>query len=177
MPGLFQSLLDRPALTRVRRNHGLEHASIHLLSQKYPQRSFVGRSDPSGFYIYGDVETSTLGELIHEALQRLRDGEQELAIHPNCGTNLVTAGLLAGSASFLALLGSEREGWRKRLDRMPNAIILAMGALILAQPLGRAAQKHITVQSDPGDLEVLGIQRIREDPRPLHRIITSISHE
>lgn len=173
---MLRSLLNRPAITRVRRNHGLEHATIHLLSQKYPGRSFMGRSDPGGFYIYGVVETDDLEALVREALARLRAGEHRLAIHPNCGTNLVTSGLLAGGASYLALMGSEQDGWRRRLERMPNAIMLAMGALLIAQPLGRAAQRHLTVQADPGDLEILGIQRVREDPRPLHRIITSLSH-
>jgi hypothetical protein len=176
MPSLLQNLLDKPVLSHVRRNHGLEHATIHLLSQAHPQRSFIGRSDPGGFYIYGEVETSHLEEIIHEALNRLREGEHQLAIHPNCGTNLVTSGLLAGGASFVALMGSESEGWRRRLDRLPNAILLAMGALILAQPLGFAAQRHLTVQAEPGDLEILGVQRIGEEPRPVHRIITSTAH-
>ena len=176
MPSFLQTFLNNPILSRIRRNHALEHATIHLLSKVYPQRPFIGRSDKGGFYIYGEVESTQLGGVIQEALDRLRNGEHQLAIHPNCGTNLVTSGLLAGGASFLALMGTEREGWRRRLERLPNAILLTMGALILAQPLGRAAQKYLTVQADPGDLEILGIQRIAEEPRPIHRIITSTSH-
>jgi hypothetical protein len=177
MPTLIQSLLRRPTLSRIRRNHGLEHATIHLLSQKHPQQSFIGRSDPGGYYIYGEVETTELQQIAHEALARLRRGEHHLAIHPNCGTNLVTSGLLAGGASFLSLIGSDKEGWRKRLDRLPNAILLTMIALLISQPLGRAAQKHVTVQADPEDLEILGIQRLGEEPRPIHRIITTTSHD
>jgi hypothetical protein len=164
-------------LSRIRRNHGLEHATIHLLSQRFPQRAFIGRSDAGGFYIFGEIETARLEETVSEALMRLRRGEHQLAIHPNCGTNLVTSGLLAGGASFLALMGSEKEGWRQRLGRLPNAILLSMGALMLAQPLGRAAQKHLTVQADPEDLEVLGVQRVAEDPRPFHRVVTSSTYD
>lgn len=173
----LQSLLHTPTLSRIRRNHALEHATIHLLSQQYPRRSFIGRSDAGGFYLYGHVETSILEETVNEALKRLRLGEHQLAIHPNCGTNLATSALLAGGTSFLALMGTEGEGWRRRLDRLPNAIILTMGALLLAQPLGRAAQKHLTVQANPEDLEVLAIQRVSEEPRPFHRVVTSTSHE
>jgi hypothetical protein len=177
MPTLIQSLLRHHTLSIIRRNHGLEHATIHLLSQRYPRRSFIGRSDPGGFYIYGEVETSELQQIVHDALDRLRRGEHHLAIHPNCGTNLVTSGLLAGGASFLSLMGSEKEGWRKRLERLPNASLLTMAALIIAQPLGRAAQKHVTVQADPEDLEILGVQRLGEEPRPIHRIVTATSHD
>ena len=176
MPNTLQSFLRQPAISRVRRNHGLEHATIHLLSQKYPRRSFVGRSDQGGFYIYGKVETADLYDIVEEALGRLRGGEHLLAIHANCGTNLVTSGLLAASASFVALMGSEKDTWRRRLDRLPTAILLSMGALLVAQPLGRAAQRHLTVQADPEDLELLGIHRVREDPRPFHRIVTSSSY-
>lgn len=176
MPNLLQSLLNQPTLSHVRRNHGLEHATIHLLTRDYPRRSFIGRSDPGGFYIYGHIETSALENIAHEALQRLRQGERQLAIHPNCGTNLVTSGILAGGASFIALLGSDKDGWRRRLDRLPNAILLSMGALLLAQPLGRAAQRHLTVDATPGDLEILGVHRVGEEPRPFHRIVTSILH-
>ncbi|TFH37681.1 MAG: hypothetical protein E4G99_01885 [Anaerolineales bacterium] len=177
MPSLLQSLLHNPTISRIRRNHGLEHATIHLLSQRHPQRTFIGRSDAGGFTLFGEVETSTLRELVLDALARLRRGEHQLAIHPNCGTNLVTSALLAGGASFFALTGSEREGWLRRLERLPNAILLSMGALLIAQPLGRAAQKHMTVQADPQDLEVLGIHRMGEEPRPIHRIITAPSYD
>jgi hypothetical protein len=177
MPSLLQPILRQPTLSRIRRNHGLEHATIHLLSQRFPHRSYIGRSDPGGFTIYGKIETENLEEIVAEALLRLRRGEHHLAIHPNCGTNLVTSGLLAGGASFLALMGSEKEGWRQRLDRLPSAILLTMGALLLAQPLGRSAQKHITVQADPEDLEVLVVQRVGEEPHPFHRVVTSSSHD
>ncbi len=173
----LHSLLYVPTLSRIRRNHALEHATIHLLSHRYPRRSFIGRSDAGGFYLYGHVETSVLEETVKEALERLRLGEHQLAIHPNCGTNLATSALLAGGTSYLALLGTEGEGWRRRLDRLPNAILLTMGALLLAQPLGQAAQKHLTVQANPEDLEVIVVQRIGEDPRPFHRVVTSTEHD
>jgi hypothetical protein len=146
------------------------------LTQRYPYRAYIGRSDAGGFYIYGEVETSALIEIAEEALLRLRRGEHNLAIHPNCGTNLVTSGLLAGGASFLALSGSEGENWRRRLDRLPQAIILTMGALLLAQPLGRTAQRNLTVQADPEDLEILGVHRVSEEPRPFHRVVTSSTY-
>ena len=168
------SILMRPPLINIRRNHALEHATIHLLGQRYPNRTFVGRSDARGFYIYGQVQTEALTELIEQGLARLRRGERSLAIHPNCGTNLVTSSLLAGSAAYLSLSGSEREGWRKRFERFPLVILSTIIALIIAQPLGRSAQEHLTTEGDPGTLRVVRVEKFDNSGMIVHRVLTSL---
>jgi hypothetical protein len=172
MQTILKKFLQQPQISRIRRNHGLEHATIHILSHRFPNRSFVGRSDIGGFWLYGDVTTSAVAEAVEEALTRLQKGEHQLAVHPNCGTNFVTAGLLGGTASFLSLAGSEEEGWSSRLERLPLAITLTTIALIIAQPLGRAAQRHITTQGDPQNLRVKHIERVQDGSRTLHRVLT-----
>jgi hypothetical protein len=169
---MLKRFLQNPSISKIRRNHGLEHATIHLLSQKYPDRTFVGRSDVGGFWLYGNVPTDSVVATVEEALSRLSNGEHELAIHPNCGTNFVTAGLLGGTASYLTLAGSEEEGWGSRLERLPLAITLTTIALIVAQPLGRAAQRHITTQGDPQNLRIKHIERVQDGATTLHRILT-----
>jgi hypothetical protein len=159
-------------LSRIRRNHGLEHATIHLLSRKFPKKTLVGRSDSKGFFLFGDIPTETLRETLSEALERLRNGEHELAVHPNCGTNIVTAAMLAGGASFLSLMGSKEEDWRQRLERLPLAIAATVLALLVARPAGRAAQQHITTIADPGNLEIAGIRMFTRGPATVHRVIT-----
>ena len=79
---MYKQFLNRPPFSRVRRNHGLEHATIHVLSERYPNTTFIGRSDGKGFYIYGQVATDVLRAAVNEALTRLRNGEHSLAIHP-----------------------------------------------------------------------------------------------
>ena len=172
MTNIFHQVLNLPSLSRVRRNHGLEHATIHLLSQRYPGRAFIGRSDQSGFWLLGNVPTSAVSSAVEEALSRLRNGEHHLAVHPNCGTNFVTAGVLGGAASFFTLAGSEEEGWSTRLERLPLAVTLTTIALILAQPLGRAAQRHITTQGDPQNLVIERVERLQDGSTPLYRVIT-----
>ena len=90
------SLLEWGPVSMIRRNHGLEHATINLLSQKYPTRSYAGHSDSKGFWIIGDISTDELAEVVQQALARMNAGEYKLAIHANCGTNAVTTGVLAG---------------------------------------------------------------------------------
>jgi hypothetical protein len=132
----------------------------------------AGRSDSRGFYIYGHIPTEVLDSAVHQALDRLRQGEYQLAIHPNCGTNLLTSGLFAGAVAFFALLGTNQTRWRDRLGRLPLAIFGATMALIVSQPVGTAAQRYLTTQGDPGTMEIVQIQRLRRGSAPLHRVRT-----
>jgi hypothetical protein len=172
MSELTHALPKSPLLSRIRRNHGLEHATIHLLSRRFPKKTLIGRSDNNGFFLFGDVPTEALRETLSEALERLRNGEHELAVHPNCGTNIVTAAILAGGASFFSLMGSKDEDWRQRLERLPLAIAATMLALLVARPAGHAAQQHITTIADPSNLEIVAIRRFTRGPATVHRVIT-----
>jgi hypothetical protein len=160
-------------LSRIRKNHALEHATVHILAQRYPHKSLIGRSDNRGFFIYGDLSADTLQKVANEALMRLRNGETQLAIHPNCGTNLVTSASLAGVAAFFSLFGSKNDDWRKRLERLPTAIILSVMALIIAQPLGNYFQKRFTTNADIGSLEILSTRRIDHGSTSYLRVLTS----
>lgn len=165
------SILEAPLISRLRRNHGLEHATLHLLARQYPSQLLAGHSDTAGFWIIGDVSTDALQAAIIEALQRMRDGERKLAVHPNCGTNFVTSGVLAGAAAGLTMLGSGRR-LRDQIDRLPLAIMLATIALILAQPLGLKLQEQVTTSGDPGTLRVVEIRVTQRGGMKAHRVLT-----
>ena len=51
------NLFSPRVVSRVRCNHGLEHATINVLIQRNPRLSLVGRSDWRGYVIIGQVET------------------------------------------------------------------------------------------------------------------------
>ncbi len=168
MPGL----LDSPLISRIRRNHALEHATIHLLSARHPRAVFVGRSDIGGFFLLADVPGEAVLQAAHEALARLRSGEHRLALHPNCGTNLLTASLLAGTAAYLTLTGSSPRGWRDRFDRLPLAIVASLLGLVVAQPLGIFLQRRVTTQGNPLGLEILSLRSWSRGVTRLHRVRT-----
>jgi hypothetical protein len=157
----------------MRRNHGLEHATIHLLSARHPRTVLVGRSDPSGFFLYGRVATEAVEAAAREALARLKRGERHLAVHPNCGTSLLTAGTMASGAVLFSVVGRRSDRWKDRLARFPFAVVLTTLALIIAQPLGLAVQRHVTTQGDPGDLQIVEVRRINGGRVVVHRIRTS----
>jgi hypothetical protein len=161
------------SIQRVRRNHALEHATLQVISKKNPNLNLAGYSDPKGFWVLGDVDIETLGEGVQEALRRLQDGEHELAIHPNCGTNFVTSGVLAGTAAFVGMLGTERGGLKKKLDRWPIIMAMVTAGLIFAQPLGPKVQQRFTTATDVENMRVLEVMRFKRKDTPLHRVLTT----
>jgi len=167
----FNGLLNWGPLSMIRRNHGLEHATMNLLAAEYPHGSFAGHSDSKGFWIVGDVSTDKLLEVVQNALRRMKSGEKSLAIHANCGTNYVTAGLIAGSIAWLATLRNTNK-FSKKLDRWPLLVMIITGALIAAQPLGPKVQEHISTSGQPGNLVVKQIVRYERRGPAIHRILT-----
>ena len=176
---LAQPVLDIDVIRRTRRNHGLEHATVHVLSSRIKNLSIAGRSDSSGFYLWGNVETADVESASEEALTRMRNGEHQLAVHPNCGTGLVTTGIMASMAGMLGSVGIKR-GAADYAARLPTIVLLTIGAIVLAQPVGLQLQEHFTTLGDPGDLRVVNVHR--EDgvgllgrPVRTHRVNTAQS--
>jgi hypothetical protein len=167
----YQSLVNTPWFSRVRRNHGLEHATMHVLTKKFSGKSLAGHSDSKGFWLIGDVATEEVESAVQEALDRMKAGEKDLAVHPNCGTNFATAGTMAGVAGAAAMFGV---GPRKRdkLDRLALAATLATLALMIAQPAGLFIQKYFTTSGEPGTLEVVEITPTKRGKLKAHRVIT-----
>ena len=62
------SILDWPLVARTRRNHGLEHATVHVLGERHPGLGIIGRSTPNCFYIYGDLTAEPVQTAVAEAL-------------------------------------------------------------------------------------------------------------
>ena len=169
------NILDIPLIARTRRNHALEHATIHVLSEHEPRRPLMGRTTDRGFYLFGEVETEEVATAVSEALDRLQGGEHSLAVHPRCGTNLATAGVLAGLSSFVAMqlscrptTGSGRS--KSRLAKLPQIVLAATVAVIAAQPLGLALQKHVTTLPEVEEVTIGEITRLRRGQVVVHHV-------
>jgi hypothetical protein len=118
-----------------------------------PDLRVSARSSGGGFVIFGDVDRGKVRAAAEQALERLQAGEVDLAIHPNCGTNLAVGGLLAlGSGLLLWSLG------RSRLRFWP-ALIGALLAWPLGRPLGTLAQRHLTTLPDVRGVRVTDVVR------------------
>lgn len=168
------SILDWGPFARVRRNHAVEHATLQVLAESNASMRMAGYSDPNGFWLLGEMETPRIEAAVQQALARMRSGERSLAIHPHCGTNLVTTGFLAGGLAWLAMLGMGRST-RDRVERLPLVISLVTLAILAAQPLGPQMQALVTTSADVDQMEVVRIERRQRGNVPLHRVITRFS--
>lgn len=160
-------MLNLPLILETRRNHALEHATIHLLAHKHPGKRMAGHSNPTGFFLLGDLTTQQIWESATEAHARLNAGESGLAIHPGCGTNMATTALLSAGLAWLPLRGTQSTLWRILL--IPFALTLALVGFSVSKPLGPWLQKHVTTEADLGHLQIVDIVPVRKG---VHRVIT-----
>jgi hypothetical protein len=133
---------------RVRQNHALEHATVTLLTRRMPWLVVSARANQHGFTIFADLDPHLVEEAAQEALTRLKNGEAELAVHPNCGTNLAVGMSLALFGSLFALTAARP---RTRIFR---ALASSVAAWMIARPLGKMAQRRLTTFADLGDVRV-----------------------
>ena len=155
-------------ISRIKRNHGLEHASIHVLSETNADFSAQGNSNHNGFYlnIYGNVTDADVENAVRTAHKRMKEGEHHLAVHPNCGTVLLTTATMATLAGQAALSVEKRRfEYRNKLsfllNGLPTAILATALTIIAAKPLGLYLQENYTVDGNLRDLEIESIERIR----------------
>ena len=157
--------------SRIRRNHGLEHATLNILATSHPRTSFAGHSDAGGFWILGEINTDELDGAAALALEKLSGGQENLAIHNNCGTNLLVSGFSAGLAGAAGMIGAGDRP-RDKLERIPVITALSVIALMLSKPMGPVVQKLITTSGKPGSLRITSIRKSHLNGIPAHRIST-----
>jgi hypothetical protein len=161
-------ILDLPPFLATRRNHALEHATLHILEDKHPDRHLAGHSNPTGFFIFANVSTEDLTNSITQALTRLRAGERNLAIHAGCGTNMATSMVMSSLFAFLPMSGRKSTLWRVVL--LPVGVVFAVIGYALSQPMGPWLQANVTTEADMGDLRVVEVIPVRKG---VHRVMTA----
>jgi hypothetical protein len=156
-------------VSRTRRNHGLEHATIHVLSDRHKNFSAQGNSNHRGFHlnIFGDVSEDDVRAAVEEAYRRMKGGDHHLAVHPNCGTVLLTTAAMGALASQTAFGLEQRRQGRRHMDLsvflngLPGAIVAGVISLILSRPVGMAIQEKLTTEGELGDLQVVAVRKVR----------------
>jgi hypothetical protein len=168
---MSSSILDLPLIGSTRRNHALEHATLHVLGERHPMQPLAGHSNPTGYFILGDVSMEEVADAATEALSRLRAGERQLAIHPGCGTNIATSVLVGGTFGWFVMRGA-RSAWSKML-RLPLAFLFSLMGLIVSRPLGPLLQQRITTDANVGSLRVTEVRESLRGRLTAHRVLTA----
>jgi uncharacterized protein DUF6391 len=160
-------ILDLPHILATRRNHAVEHATLKILARKYDDKKLAGHSNPTGFFLFGDMTTDDVRNAIQEAITRLRAGEKELAIHPGCGTNMAASMILP--MTFASVPFQNGRSSRRGCLLLPAALMFALFGYVLSKPLGPWLQRNVTTEANLGNLQVQEIIPLRKGA---HRIIT-----
>lgn len=149
----------------VRRNHGLEHATVAVLFARRGPVRLAGRASGDGFFIVGGVDDALLLSCAREALDRVQRGEAGLVISPLCGTNIAVTGAVTAAAAMVTLAGTRGRGVRERFG---NAFTAATLAVIVAQPIGRLVQRYLTTQADLDGIEIVGARTLLPGVRKVY---------
>jgi hypothetical protein len=161
------NIFDLPPYLATRRNHALEHATLHILARKYDENKLGGHSNPTSFHIFGEIASDDIHDAVNEAMTRLRGGEKELAIHPGCGTNVATSMVLPAIFTLFPFQSSRSN--RGRFLLLPLALLFGVFGFFLSKPLGPWLQRNVTTEADLGDLRVTEIVHERKG---VHRVMT-----
>jgi hypothetical protein len=155
-------------VSRIRRNHGLEHATVHILSERHTHFSAQGNSNHTGFRlnVYGDISEHQVIDAVEEAYRRMKAGQHHLAVHPNCGTVLLTTATMATLAAQATFSLEQKRQRRSHVDgsvllnALPSAILAVVVSLIVSRPLGVRLQAKYTTEGDLGSLQIASIRQV-----------------
>ncbi len=149
---------------RTRQHHAIEHATLHVMSRRGGSNPLSGYSDPFGFTIFGETDLESVRLGVGDALLRLQAGEQTLAIHPNCGTNLVTTGFLVTAVAMIAARK------RRPFERFVTMLLWVLPMLIAGKTLGMHLQQYTTL-ADVSDRWVVDVLPIRIGTLRAYRVL------
>lgn len=140
----------------LRKNHGLEHATVNVLEREFGYKNLAGYAENSGFYIIGADNVHLVEEAARRGLRLMRSGYSDLAIHRRCGTSLTVANFVSAVIFLLLLFYT---GYFS-LFYIIMAIIIAN---IVAKPLGMFVQQYFTTTSDVGDIQIVRAEYVNMD--------------
>ena len=171
LPGLKEVLM-------LRQVHALEHATVWMLSDLgqakgnpantsaslHDNETIGGLSTEQGFYLYGEINSLKLKSAVRLALNRLQQGEWNLALHPRCGTNVSVAMLLTTGTILTTYLLMPRNP----LGQLFGLGFATMATSWLAPDIGLSVQKYFTT-AIPFNLKIKEIAKTVDNfGRPAH---------
>ncbi len=152
---------------RIRQNHALEHATVTILTRKWPDLAVSARSNSRGFTIFAGLDPVLVRACCEEALGRLQAGEAHLALHRNCGTNLAVGTSVAMAGSLFGLTALRMR------TRVVSAVVSSVAGIVAARPVGILVQRHVTTLPDVHDVRIVSVHSKRLWGRRVVEVLTS----
>lgn len=158
-------------LLMLRQVHALEHATVWVLSnlenkQNRDNTSIGGLATEQGFFLYGKINLLLLHKAVKIALQRLQEGEWDLALHPRCGTNAAVSAAMTSTAMLAAHVVLPKN----LVSQTLGLGLTGLACHYLAPEIGMSVQKYLTT-SIPFNLKIQEISReIDQQGRSAHFI-------
>lgn len=135
---------------RVKRVHGLQHATCNILSSRGYSCS-PGEVDRRGFSVEGLDNPAVAMEAAVEALELLRSGRGDLVVYHRCGATMLGVNLLLSSLFIVLMALAGYFG-----------ILSVAVALIMAHLLGPvvspSVQRWLTTDWNVGSLSISGVE-------------------
>jgi hypothetical protein len=157
-PGAIRPLIRAPrhvprllVSRRMRQNHALEHATLHVIATRYRRTAVIGMPAHDGFHVRGRVPPEVVTRASREALRRLKRGERQIAISRRCPTSLIAAQML------LAVVGTAGLYLLDLLTPPPFMLVL-IGAALLGPPLSPLLQRLVLIDPDVESLTIRDIE-------------------
>ncbi len=135
----------------LRRNHALEHATINVIEERYGPRPLAGLAREDGFLLRGDADPLLVEQAARIGLERLKRGETSLAVHPRCGTSILTANFVSSVVFLLLLL-------QAGMLSIWTVLMAMLLANLLGPVFGQVVQRLFTTSTDVYGMEIVGIQ-------------------
>lgn len=159
----FSVLFSRFTMSEAKkRNHALEHGTIHFVRQKHGGNIRVGGSaEKNGFRICGVSKKSDLVEAFDELVKELRRKNTDLIISIRCGSNVTTAqgfGLILLTVSAIVL----------KVTQASHALIFAVLGLnvliyaLLRRSLGNWIQEKVYMSLNFSNARIHSINKVKK---------------
>ncbi|AZR72963.1 hypothetical protein BBF96_05875 [Anoxybacter fermentans] len=147
-PGQLIKIAFNP---RLRKNHGLEHATVNVLEEYLGLQNLAGYATNDGFYILNSPDPHLVEKAARVGLERLKRGEKDLVIHRRCGTSMVVANLTS-AIIFLFLL------FKTGMFNIFYVLIAISIANVISPFLSVWVQKVATTSSEVEGMIILGVE-------------------
>lgn len=153
VPSQIYKIATNPTL---RKNHGLEHATVNILEREYGHTNLAGYAEDDGFYILGLDNVWQVEEAARRGIQLLKRGQKDLVIHQKCGTSVTVANFISAVIFLLLLLYTGNFS-------IIYMLVAILAANLVGPFLGQIVQKYFTTTGDVGDMEIEGARYAARD--------------